>query len=432
MEARGPGRYYATNDDPKLKVTPPAGVPTGNVRVDMRVSTDIEYPYAPQLFWTAGPRWSGADSVRLPAPTAGRLKATIGIPADARRLRLDVGDEPGEFQVEAFRLRRESAIVRAAAGLRGRRHLTTQQLLGPRDDGTLEDATGRMPELDLYASADNLSRAREVSASPRFAAGSAAPTTRGVSVVVLTLEKPELIVPLLDRLEAEQRAFEARGLRLQVLIGDTGSTNPEVLERYASLGADFVLETGLAYHFSRCNNTVVEQASCDTLLFLNNDVIFPDDRHPVLEMYDVLHADDRNGVVGACLYFEDGRAQHLGIDFLRDAGRRGLPHHPKRKKRADVETLPSSWQVPAVTGACLMIHRDLYLAVDGMDEGYDAECQDIAMCLAAHRLGYACQVVNAGPVLHLENATRPVYEKHWPDRQRFLRHWGSYIEAVFL
>ncbi|HEX6242430.1 MAG TPA: hypothetical protein VFZ61_16070, partial [Polyangiales bacterium] len=288
------------------------------------------------------------------------------------------------------------------------------------------------PQLALYASEDNEARARAAQRGHGTVERAPAVLERGVSVLILNLNKPELLLPQLDRLVQEQRAFAERGLRLQVIVGDTGSTDPRVLERFASMPDDMLVQRNLKYHFSRCNNTITHRAACDTLLFLNNDVVFPADRASVLEMYDLLHQSPNHGVVGCCLFYEDGLAQHLGVDFLRDPGVRGLCFHPRVRSQVDPASIKQTWRVPAVTGACLMTRHELYAEVGGMDEAYAAECQDIALCLAIDRLGYEAHIAYAGHVLHLENATRPKGEEHWPDRQRFLRRWGSYIEARFL
>jgi hypothetical protein len=47
-------------------------------------------------------------------------------------------------------------------------------------------------------------------------------------------------------------------------------------------------------------------------------------------------------------------------------------------------------------------------------------------------MGRECKLYNGGPIVHLENATRPKGEVHERDRARFLRRWGSYIEAAYL
>jgi GT2 family glycosyltransferase len=457
---RGPGHFHAENGDPQLTIVPPFAMPVGWVRLELTVASKPAYPFSPQLFFDLGKGWSGADSVRLPAPGAGRLIAFLRFPAGIRRLRLDVGDTRGEFRIIALGLKEISApeawlghLGRAGLGRvswhpshpwERRRQLlpaVTRRLLSSNaSEVALPDAVhgpeqalaARTPQLALYATEDNETRAPAVQRGHSTMDRRRVVMDRGVSVLILNLNKPELIVPLLDRLEVEQRAFAERGLRLQVIVGDTGSTDADVLKRYESLAPDMLVQRNLKYHFSRCNNTIAQLAECDTLLFLNNDVIFPEDRPAILEMHDLLHVHRSRGVVGCCLFYADGRVQHLGVDFLRDAHVRGLCFHPRVRAQIDGASLKSSWRVPAVTGACLMIRHTLYAEVGGMDEGYAAECQDIALCLSVDRLGYESHIAYAGPVLHLENATRPKGEENWPDRQRFLRRWGSYIEATYL
>jgi GT2 family glycosyltransferase len=79
-----------------------------------------------------------------------------------------------------------------------------------------------------------------------------------------------------------------------------------------------------------------------------------------------------------------------------------------------------------------MIRTGLWEALGGLDEAYESECQDIDLCLAAHRLGWDIEVLDEGPVVHLENATRPAGDESWPDRRLLFRRWESYLEANFL
>jgi len=453
----GRNRFRALNGDPQMELVPKHGFPVGWVRFDLHVAKKPEYAFAPQLFYNAGRGIREVDSFQLPAPKDGRLTAFFRLPAGVRQLRFDVGEDRGEFSVISVRLREISGpeawmehLSRLSLG-RASWHPAppweqSELLLKFKDrartwlgdEGTAQRLSVRLVErpardarLALYASEDNEKRVRDVQRAPIFADLPARELDAGVSVVILNLNKPELIVPLLDRLDRERQAFTQRGLRLQVLVGDTGSTDAAVLARYDAGGPDTVVRRGLKYHFSRCNNNVARFAECSTLLFLNNDVIFPDDRTPVLDMFTTLHAQSTRGIAGCCLYYEDGRVQHIGVDFSRHPSIRGLCYHPKVRSRIDPEGLRDSWVVPAVTGACLMIRHELFMQT-GMDEDYAAECQDIALCLDVDRLGYEIHIVNAGRCLHLENATRPKGEEHWPDRQHFLRRWGSYIEARYL
>ncbi|MBP2303244.1 glycosyltransferase [Azospirillum picis] len=288
----------------------------------------------------------------------------------------------------------------------------------------------RHPCLAPY-SLTNLERANAIGrAEPQQLQG--APAPHGLSIIILTLDKPELIIPLVDSLVAMAPLFAQAGLGFEVLIGDTGSTDPDVLAFYEQVPAIVTVVRGLSYQFSRCNNQLFfGHARYDTALFLNNDVIVRDQPDSLLRMVRLLECRPQLGVVGLCLFFPDGLVQHAGIDVFRDGPLRGFCFHPHARAVLPRQTA-ESWESLAVTGACLMIRAELFRAVGGFDEGYRTECQDVALCLAVQRLGRGTAVLNAGPVLHLENATRPRGSEDWADRQLFMRRWGTFVDAFAL
>jgi len=289
----------------------------------------------------------------------------------------------------------------------------------------------RDSRLAPYADTTNIDRAAAVArAGTPAVAEREAP--RGLSIVILNLNKPELIVPLLDSLVAMEPDFRAAGFGFEVLIGDTGSSDPEVLAAYDRAPPFVTVMRGLKYHFSRSNNDVFfAHARYDTTLFLNNDVIVRDHPDCLMRMCRLLDQRADLGAVGLCLFFPDGTVQHAGIDVFRDGPLRGFCFHPHAHALMP-DTAVESWDCLAVTAACVMVRSDLFRAVGGFDEGYRTECQDVALCLAIRRLGRNVAIVNAGKVQHLENATRPKGSEDWGDRQLFMRRWGSFIDAAAL
>lgn len=251
----------------------------------------------------------------------------------------------------------------------------------------------------------------------------------GLSVVILNLDKPELIVPLVRVLEGGAAEFADRGLGLQVIVGDTGSTDPAVLELYDTVSPVVTVVRDLEYQFSAANNLCVGgRVEHDHIIFLNNDVIL-DSVAPLLAMVDQF-ARPEVGAVGLVLDFPDGSAQHLGIDVFRAGELEGLCYHPGAGGPVTHEP-GRVWEAIAATGAALMVPTEVFTAAGGFDERYAAECQDVDLCLVIRRFGFEVVIVDAGPVVHLENATRTPGEENWADRRLFLRRWGSYISAVW-
>ena len=232
-----------------------------------------------------------------------------------------------------------------------------------------------------------------------------------VAVVVPTLDRPEYIIPLTRQLEAAAAELRDRGLRLSVVIGDTGSTDGTVLSHYDDLSSAFKVIYNCEYHFSKLNNFLVQFADdAGILFFLNNDILFSNSAESIRLLRDELTSSDGVAAVGARLLFPDGRLQHDGIAAFRSGPNTGFVHHPGT---GSVPPVPSARSRPclAATGACLMVRRTAFEEVLGFDPGYRKECQDVALCLALQRLGYGTRVVDAGRIVHFENGTRPKGEE---------------------
>jgi GT2 family glycosyltransferase len=288
---------------------------------------------------------------------------------------------------------------------------------------------GREPRLDIYAGISNAARAAQATrARPLLPPVTDAPG--GLSVLVLNRNAPELIIPLVTQLGAQQAAFAHRGLGFETVIGDTGSTDPVVLALYANLPAGVRVVRGLRYNFSRCNNSLESLAAFDTALFLNNDIILPDQTDLLARAHRTLTSTSGVGVLGSVLFYPDGSVQHMGCALLDTPQHWGLPYHVNTRRRVAPASLPDLATYAGVTGAFLMIGRQLFRRLGGFDPLYAAECQDIALCLEAYRLGFRTACAHLGPIVHIENATRPKGEENWSDRQRFLRKYGALIQSM--
>lgn len=279
----------------------------------------------------------------------------------------------------------------------------------------------------MYAGTTNLQRAADINTNAPAPLPSFRP---GLVVAVLNLERPDLLLPLLDVLAEGPAAFAEAGLDFHVSIGDTGSTDPAVLEAYRTQRPWLSVTADLRYHFSACNNEVVARSpALDRILLLNNDVLLPD-VSPLLAMAAQFDEHRRLGVVGLRLDYPDGTLQHNGIEFFSDGAHADLPFHPYGGQRVDHKP-GRSRDVLAVTGAALMTRADLWHRLGGLDERFSREGQDVDYCLAARRLGATVRVLDAGPVVHVESATRGDDDHDSADRRLLLRRWRSFVRAEF-
>ena len=219
-----------------------------------------------------------------------------------------------------------------------------------------------------------------------------------------------IIIPFKDRVELLRdclRSLRASSYRdYEIILVDNGSTEPRTqrfLWRLTGRPGVQVIDCPGPFNFSRLCNAGARRAAGDYLLFLNNDTeaLTPD----WLEQLVVLAGRPEVGAVGATLLYPDGTIQHAGI-FPRSDGAwvhryRGLP--AEGGQEAELRRVRA---VPAVTGACLLLRRDLFLALGGFDEALPLTFSDVELCCRLRAQGLLVVVTPHARLLHFESLSR--------------------------
>lgn len=206
-----------------------------------------------------------------------------------------------------------------------------------------------------------------------------------VSIIVPTKDRLDLLKPCLDSLleKTEYRQFE-------VLVMDNGSTDPATLDYLKSVTQqDFrvtVLPYVAPYNFSAINNRAAEVAKGEFLVLLNNDTIVIQPNW--LDRMLAHGLRDSVGIVGCRLLFPSGHIQHAGVIL----GMSGVADHIGIDSPMSASGYLNRAQLvqnfSAVTAACMLIRRDLYLELGGLDEQrFPVLFNDVDLCLKARTHG---------------------------------------------
>ena len=127
------------------------------------------------------------------------------------------------------------------------------------------------------------------------------------------------------------------------------------------------------------------------------------------------------GVVGAKLLYEDDTVQHAGV-VIGFGGTAGHVFHGIKKNdtgymmRALINT-----DYSAVTGACMMVKKELFEKVNGFDEELAVAFNDIDLCLKIRELNKLV-VYNAFSLWHHYESISRGYDEESPEKkERFKR-----------
>lgn len=224
-----------------------------------------------------------------------------------------------------------------------------------------------------------------------------------------------VIIPTRDQLPFLSRCIESLFDKtaypnFEVLIVDNDSQTPEAreyLQGLAQLPQERlrVLPAPGPFNFSRMNNLAAREARGELLLLLNNDT--------AALQADWLEHMVRNalreevGIVGARLLYPDGRVQHAGV-FM---GLRGPAEHPLLGLDSQAPGYMFRAQLQqnfsAVTAACLMVRKDLYESLGGLDEkSFGVSYNDIDFCLRVGATGKRIVWTPLATLLHEGSASQ--------------------------
>jgi GT2 family glycosyltransferase/Flp pilus assembly protein TadD len=252
-----------------------------------------------------------------------------------------------------------------------------------------------------------------------------------VSVIVPTRDRVDLLRLCVDGLRGGTRYPS-----VEILIVDNGSKEPECLEYLDQLrqsGEARVLDGAGPFNFSTLNNQAARAARGQVLCFLNNDIepLTPD---WLREM--VAHALRPDiGVVGAKLLYPNRRVQHGGIILCGDHVARHLHVGLEDDAHGYWGLAVSTQSLAAVTGACMVVRKEVFEAVDGFDEAWPVDFGDIDFCLRAGAAGYRTLWTPHALLLHHESASRGTFftkakeERYQAGRQAMVERWGTILLA---
>ena len=178
------------------------------------------------------------------------------------------------------------------------------------------------------------------------------------------------------------------------------------------------------FNYAAIQNFAAKKANGEYLLLLNNDtqVIDPDF---LVSMVGYARRPDV-GAVGAKLLYEDDTVQHAGVIV----GVEGVAFHqfleypqhdPGYMGRASF-----SQDLSAVTGACLLIRKNVYEEVGGMDEHLAVSYNDVDLCLKLREAGYLVVYDAFAHLYHYESRSRG-YEDS-PQKQARLAREAEYMK----
>lgn len=210
----------------------------------------------------------------------------------------------------------------------------------------------------------------------------------------------------------------------EIIVVDDASTDGTIDALASRFPGDLVRVVRREHNggFAAACNLGATRAHGEFVVFLNNDT------EPLSGWLDALvdHAlrHPRAAVVGSKLLFPNDTIQHAGVVFCQD----GHPRHLYAGVEATLPAIQRSRRFQAVTAACALVRRSLFIEVGGFDEAYRNGMEDVDLCLRLGELGHEVHYCHDSVLYHLESVSRGRSGPEIKDGiRRFQERWGGKV-----
>ncbi|MCA0998669.1 glycosyltransferase [Alloyangia pacifica] len=244
-----------------------------------------------------------------------------------------------------------------------------------------------------------------------------------------------IVVPIYNKVGITQQMVESvtantdANTDYEVILLDNGS-QIEVYQQLKNIARAHprvkLVRSEAPLMFSVGCNYGASFATGEYIIFANNDIVVKS-KDWLEQLLQPLKMDPTIGITGARLLYEDGTVQHAGISFNEQSA---FPYHVYKGHRGDAPYVMHSREVPAVTGACMMMRATDWAKLRGFSPIYVNGSEDVDLCLRMNRiLGLSVYYVAEPKILHLEGKSPGRGTRNVHNRFAFVSLWKDEIAA---
>lgn len=255
-----------------------------------------------------------------------------------------------------------------------------------------------------------------------------------LSVIVISYNTKETTLNCLESV-----LKHTKGLAYEIIVVDNGSDDGSVegikaLSKIHSQINLIVSKNNLG--FGRANNLGVKSAKGDYLLFLNSDTLLNDNalnislknlkQNPSAGIYScrLINADGTFQPSGGHFpTFGNLAAWQLFIDDLPVFSSLIPSFHPKQSQYDKNQKM--DW----VTGAFMMIKKDLFLKSGGFDEKIFMYTEEMELCYRVSKIGFSTIYTNTPMVVHLGGVSSGSYLALTEEIKNMIYFWRKHMPA---
>lgn len=221
-----------------------------------------------------------------------------------------------------------------------------------------------------------------------------------LSIIIVNWNTRQILAECLRSIQAT-----VKNITFEEIVIDNGSTDGSQAMLHEQFPNVHLLQNSENVGFARANNQGMAASHGRFTLLLNSDALLH--ANAAQAMFELAVANPRAGIVGACLLNVDGtfQASHTAFpdlwqEFLMLSGigrtlygRRHPSHGPEEDQGPQI--------VDYIEGACMLVRREAFESVGGLDEGYFMYAEEVDWCYTMRQNGWQVWYHPSAKVTHL-------------------------------
>jgi GT2 family glycosyltransferase len=225
---------------------------------------------------------------------------------------------------------------------------------------------------------------------------------KDLSIIIVNWHSADYVLECVRSIEEHTMAVS-----YEVIVVDNASFD-SCEERLALRYPDVIyVQSQFNLGFGRANNLGAEHSKGEVLLFLNPDTEVVD--RAIERLYEIIQKLDKAGAVGCRILNSDGSLQRSCVQTQptilnqvldADLSQRLFPKSFLWGKAVLFKDEKAPAQVDVVSGACLMIRKNVFEHIGGFSTDYFMYAEDLDLCFKTHQANFYNYYINSVEIVH--------------------------------
>lgn len=232
-----------------------------------------------------------------------------------------------------------------------------------------------------------------------------------LSIVIVNYNSGNYLLQTVESIHENIREIE-----YEIIVIDNNSNDDSIKKLLKCFPDTILIQKDFNSGFAIANNEAVKKSSGEYILILNNDTFI--EKYSVEALLKVMKENPSYGIVAPLLLYGDGTPQRSYGKDLTLFSEFILKYFADIIHRLRLKIKKNRFEknVDWISGACLLIKKDLFESIGGFDENYFIYIEDADLGKKVREAGFKNHITSTSTIVHFKGkSTSPNFGRILPE-----------------